>query len=752
MSSSPSAHGKRGALTALARACAFHPLRTIAVWATALVAIVLTANMFGGALVNEFAIPGSESQSAVDLLEEKFPERAGDSAQIVFASEDGTLADESAKADIAAASAAALEVPGVTGVGDPYAGKGGGISEDGTIGFVDVQFEQPAAEIDDAVVEQLEDDVRDAVGDTDLQVELGGTVMDSVQPESHTSEILGLLAAMLVLLVVLGSAMAMSIPITTALISVGLGMSLLTIAARFTDFNEVTPILAVMIGLGVGIDYALFIVTRFRQALADGETPKQASVTATSTAGRAVLFAGATVAVSISGLAVVGIPFVTKLGLGAAMTVVGAVLTAVTLLPAILALVGHRIDWGRLPGARKRAAKSDESANVFQRWARFVTRHPKTLALASLSVIVLMALPAMDQRLGTADAGTNPQDTTTRKAYDLLAEGFGPGFNGPLLVAVDQSADPQATEKVASAIAQDPGVATVVTPMVNEAGDTSQIPVILTSSPQSEETADTLHRLRDDVIPRALDGSSAEAYVGGATASYEDIASQIDSRMAWFLLYIVGITALILTMAFRSIVIAVKAALTTMLSAAAAFGALTAVFEWGWFGSAIGLDVTGPTESFIPMLVLSILFGLSMDYEVFLVSRIREEYVRTDDARAAVRTGVGAIGKVIVAAGIIMGVVFWAFVLGDDRTVKAFGVGLGVAILVDALIVRMVLVPAVMHLLGRKAWYIPRWLDRALPALTIEPAEHDEAASADDESDDDESDDSTTPAVPVPVG
>jgi RND superfamily putative drug exporter len=724
MSSPPTEQQRPGALTRLARACAFHPRRTIGIWATALVAVVLAANAFGGALVNEFAIPGSESQSAVDLLQEKFPERAGDSAQIVFATEDGTLADASAKADIAAASAAALEVPGVTGVGDPYAGKGGGISEDGTIGFVDVQFEQPAAEIDDAVVEQLEDDVRDAVGDTDLQVELGGTVMDSVQPESHTSEILGLLAAMLILLVVLGSAMAMAIPITTALLSVGLGMSLLTLAARFTDFNEVTPILAVMIGLGVGIDYALFIVTRFRQALAAGEDPKQASVTATSTAGRAVLFAGATVAVSISGLAVVGIPFVTKLGIGAAMTVVGAVLTAVTLLPAILALVGHRIDAGRLPGARRRAARRTGEANgVFQRWAGFVTRHPKTLALAALSVIVLLALPATDQRLGTADAGTNPQDTTTRQAYDLLAEGFGPGFNGPLLVAVDQSGDPQATEKVASAIAQDPGVATVVTPMVNEAGDTAQIPVVLTSSPQSAETADTLHRLRDDVIPQALDGSSAEAYVGGATASYEDIASQIDSRMAWFLLYIVGITCLILTMAFRSIVIAVKAAFTTMLSAAAAFGALTAVFEWGWFGEAIGLDVTGPTESFIPMLVLSILFGLSMDYEVFLVSRIREEYVHTDDARGAVRTGVGAIGKVIVAAGIIMGVVFWAFVLGDDRTVKAFGVGLGVAILVDALIVRMVLVPAVMHLLGHRAWYLPRWLDRALPSLTIEPAE-----------------------------
>jgi putative drug exporter of the RND superfamily len=725
-SPSPAPDTKRGPLGALARGCAHHPVRTVVVWAVALVAIVLSSQAFGGALVNEFKIPGSETQSAVDLLEEKFPERAGDSAQIVFATDDGSLTDEQARADIEAARAAAAQVPGVTGVGDPYAGTGGGISEDGTIGFVDVQFDQPAAEIDSEVVEQLEDDVRAATADSDLQVELGGTVMDSVQPESHTSEILGLVAATLVLLVVLGSMMAMAVPITTALLSVGLGLSLLTIAARFTDFNTVTPILAVMIGLGVGIDYALFIVTRFRQALADGEDSRQAAITATTTAGRAVLFAGLTVAVSISGLAVVGIPFVTKLGVGAAMTVVGAVVTAVTLLPALLSLIGHRIDWGRLPtrSHRRGAADGDGRPGVFDRWGGFVARHPKTLALAALSAVLLLAVPATDMRLGSADAGTNPQDTTTRKAYDLLAEGFGPGFNGPLLVAVDQSEDPHAAEELAAAIAEDPGVATVVPPLYNEAGDTAQIPVVLTSSPQSEETAETLDRIRTEVIPETLEGSSAEAYVGGSTASYEDIATKIGDRMGWFLLYIVGVTFLILAMAFRSIVVAAKAAATTMLSAAAAFGALTAVFEWGWLSNAIGLDVTGPTESFIPIMVLSILFGLSMDYEVFLVSRIREEYVRSGDARMSVRAGVGAIGKVIVAAGIIMGVVFWAFVLSDDRTVKAFGLGLGVAILVDALVVRMVLVPAVMHLLGRHAWYIPRWLDRALPAITIEPAEH----------------------------
>ncbi|MDZ5622440.1 MMPL family transporter [Nocardioides sp. HM23] len=737
---------RSGALAALARACAGHPVRTLVLWATTFVAVALSANLWGGELVNEFNIPGSETQSAVDLLEEKFPERAGDAAQVVF-TDDQPLTTKTAHQDIEAAQQAASEVEGVVSIGDPYAGKGGGISDDGTIGFFDVQFEQPAAEIDDAVVEQLEDDVRAALDDSSLQVEFGGTVMDSVQPESHTSEIVGMIAAMIVLLIVLGSAMAMAIPITVGVVSVGLGMSLLTLAAAYTDFNEVTPILAVMIGLGVGIDYALFILTRFRSALADGETPKQAAVTATSTAGRAVLFAGLTVAVSISGLAVVGIPFVTKLGLGAAMTVVGAVVTAVTLLPALLAVIGHRVDWGRLPSRRSKKTSAPQTstprAGAFDRWGGFVSKHPKSLAVGALAVVFLLAVPAADQRLGTADAGTNPKDTTTRQAYDLLAEGFGPGFNGPLLVAVDQTDDPQAAAKVATAISEDSGVAAVATTLVNEAGDTAQVPVILTSSPQSEETAETLDRLRSEVIPEALEGSSAQAYVGGATASYEDIASKIGDRMGWFLFYIVGITFLILTMAFRSIVVAGKAALTTLLSAAAAFGAMTAVFEWGWLGEQIGLDVTGPTESFIPMIVLSILFGLSMDYEVFLVSRIREEYIRTGDARGSVRTGVGAIGKVIVAAGLIMGSVFWAFVIGDDRTVKAFGVGLGVAILVDALLVRMVLVPAVMHLLGRRAWYIPRWLDRALPALTIEPPEHDESAPEKSQTDEDDT---------VPVG
>jgi RND superfamily putative drug exporter len=523
-----------------------------------------------------------------------------------------------------------------------------------------------------------------------------------------------------VLLIVLGTAVAMAVPVTLALVSVGLGMSLLTLAAALTDFNTITPILAVMIGLGVAIDYALFIVTRFRQELASGASAVEASVRAGSTAGRAVIFAGTTVAISISGLALVGIPFVAKMGYGTAIAVIVAVCTAVTLLPALLAKIGHRVNQLRLPLPRREAAGR---RGAVARVARLVERHPRKVVLATVALIVAMALPVLSLNMGTADAGSNPQKTTTRKAYDLVSAGFGAGFNGPLLIAVDQRGDGQAANKLAKAFRTTPGIATATQPIVNRAGDTAQVAVIPSTAPQSSETADLVHAVRDRVIPTTLAGSPARAYVGGQTAVNEDVASTLISRFPLFLLFVVGITCLVLTMAFRSIVIALKAALATSLSALAAFGALVAVFQWGWAQGVVGLDRTGPTASYLPVLVLSILFGLSMDYEVFLASRIREEYLSGSSARRAVTAGVRGVGRVIVAAAIIMGVVFWAFVLTDDRTVKSFGLGLGVAILVDALIVRMLLVPAVMNLLGDRAWYIPRWLDRVLPRLTIETTE-----------------------------
>ena len=710
-----------GSLARLARAAASHPWRTIAAWLVIIVTVIACSNMFGGELSNTATIPGSEAQKATDLLQERFPARAGDTAQIVFQSDKG-LAGSQAKADVRAAAEAASHVPGVTAVGDPYAGKGGAISKDGHIGFAEVQFDTPASEVEQSQIDALQDDVRAAVDDPNMRVEFGGTVMTSTMVDSHTSELLGLAAAVIVLLVVLGAAAAMAVPITLALISVGVGMSALTLLASLTTFHKITPILATMIGLGVAIDYTLFILMRFRQGLADGLSPVDASVTAVATAGRAVIFAGLTVAISISGLFLIGIPFVTKMGLGTALAVIVSVLLAISLLPAVLAKVGHRVNAGRIPFLPADAGSDAVHAGAAARFGRAVTRRPKLAAAAVLVILGVVAIPAASIQLGTADAGTNPPEMTTRKAYDMMAAGFGAGVNGPLLVAVDQQNDPGAANRLAAAFQQTPGVAAVLPPVVNDSGDTAQVVVYPTTSPQSSETSDLVSSFRDEVVPTALEGSGAQAYVGGPTAANEDLATMMIDRFPLFLLFVVGTTFLLLTMAFRSVVIAVKAALTTLLSAAAAFGVLVAVFEWGWGINLIGLDNTGPTASYLPVIVLSILFGLSMDYEVFLASRIREEYVATGDARTAITDGVGAVGRVIVAAALIMGAVFWAFVLTDDRTVKSFGVGLGVAILVDALLVRMVLVPAIMQMLGDRAWYMPRWLDRLLPNLTIEPA------------------------------
>jgi RND superfamily putative drug exporter len=712
-----------GVLARLARACALHPKRTIAVWVALLVVAVGSSTAFGGRLVNEFTIPGSETQQATDLLQARFPANAGDSAMVTFTSEKG-LQSDSARAGITAAREAAAKVPHVVSVGDAYAQKAGGISKDGTIGFVDVRFDTSASEVLVEDVDALMEDVDAAVEGSGLTVEYGGDVPNAVAPESGSSEVIGLGAAIIVLLLVLGTAVAMSMPILLAITAVGIGTSVLTVAANFTSLNTVTPILAVMLGLGVGIDYALFIVTRFRQSLAEGEDPVDAATTAVATAGRAVVFAGTTVAISISGLAVIGLDFVTKLGLGAASTVVISVFAAISLLPAVLAKLGHRLNKLHVPTFVSQDGKTRRGRpTLVQRWGGVVTRRPKTSAAVALAILFTVATPVTSLQLGSSDAGTDPQHTTTRKAYDLLSKGFGPGINGSLKVAIDQTGDPQAASKLAKAFAETPGVAGVSAPVVNPDGDAAVLQVFPTTRPQATETSDLVGHLRDTVVPATLQGSSAKAYVGGQTAAYDDIAKHIGSRMPLFLALVMGIIFVILAMAFRSVVIALKAAVTTLISGMAALGAIVAIFQWGWLGSLVGLDRTGPIESYMPLILFAILFGLAMDYEVFLVSRIREAFTKGATARGAITEGISNIGRIIFAAGTIMVVVFWAFVLGDDRTVKEFGVGLGVAILMDAFVVRMVLVPAVMQMLGDKAWYMPRWLDRALPHLTIEPPE-----------------------------
>ncbi|MCL4288664.1 MAG: MMPL family transporter [Thermoleophilia bacterium] len=721
-----------GALARLGRACARHRWRTIAIWLAAVVAVVGVSRVAGGTLVDDFSIPNSDAQRAFDLLDERFPDRSGDSATLVFAVDEGRLDDAASREAVERALAAAAEIPGVESAGDPFEPEAGELSDDGRIAYADVQFDRPGFEVPKEDVERLQEDVLAAVEGSPVQAEFTGAVLAaSEEPETGKSELLGLIAAVVILVIVFGSVVAMGLPILLALVALGTGLSLLMLAAAVTTFNTVTPTLATMIGLGVGIDYALFIVTRFRQALHDGLSPVDAAAAATATAGRAVIFAGATVAISISALAVIGLDFVTKLGLGAAITVIVAVLAAITLLPAVLSLLGHRIDRGRVPFIKVQDdSYAARQRSLPARWARLVTRRPGLSLTVALLLLGLLATPGGWARLGSSDAGSSPTSTTTRRAYDLLAEGFGAGFNGPLLIAVDQRGAPGAAERLVERLRETDGIASVRKPSVNDAGDTALIVAYPTTPPDSEETADLVESLRAATVPDTLAGTGGSAFVGGQTAAFEDIAAQIFSRLPIFLLVAMGITFLILSMAFRSIVVAIKASLTTAASALAAFGVLVAVFQFGWGSSLVGLDTTGPIESFLPVIVLAILFGLSTDYEVFLVSRIREEYVHGDEPRRAIIDGVGAIGRVVVAAALIMAVVFFSFVLGSDRVIKEFGVALGAAIVIDAFVVRLVLVPALMWLLGERAWYMPRWLDRLLPNLTIEPPVAEAAAGS----------------------
>ncbi len=710
---------KTGLLARLTRSIAAHPWRTIGIWVLIIAGIFAAAGTIGGQLQNNFTIPNSDAQKATDLLQKQFPARAGDSATIVFYA-DGKLADAQNKAAVDKIIAAAKTVDHVTGAGDPFSQQGGAISPDGNIGFVDVQFDGQAWGLPANVIPDFKSVTEAAAEGSSVQIAYTGQAVQE-QPQQGASELIGIGVAIIILLIVFGTLIPALIPIVLAILAVVLGISILTIAAGFTDFNTITPILVSMIGLGVGIDYSLFILMRFRQALHDGATPQEAAATAASTAGRAVIFAGTTVAISVVGLATIGLDFITKMGIGASLSVLTSVAIAVTLLPAVLALLGHKVDRLKVPFIK---TPDDSLAaaqkTVVARWGRFVTSHAWVFLIVPLAVMLLFAAPIAGVQLGAADAGTAPKSTTQRIAYDWLAEGFGPGFNGPLIVAVDTKGDLAVADKLQKAIESTPNVAAVTPAVPSPNKQAAIITVYAKSSPQDVATADLVDKLRQTTIPDALKGTGATAYVGGSTAAFEDISATIFSNIPWFLLFVVGITIVILTMAFRSLVVSIKAALTTILSCAAAFGILTLVFQEGYGASLIGLDKTGPIESFLPVIVFALVFGLSMDYEVFLVSRIREAFIGGDTPRVAVTDGVATIGRVIIAAALIMASVFFAFMTGVDRTIKEFGLALGLAIILDAFVIRLTLVPALMHLLDGKAWYIPRWLDKILPRLTIE--------------------------------
>ena len=723
-----------GALARWARACATHPWRVLGSWLGIVVVLIALVATVGGSLRDEFEIPGSDTQRATDLIEAEFASEQGGVLNIVFAAPEGQRLDtperraaiEGAMAKLRAAPFSATEgaepvdgTPKLTSVGDPFSNAT--FSENGRIAYSEAQFDQTIEDTDRDGVVAVQEAVRDAMEPVGVTVEYNGEA-EFPPIEQGVSELLGILAALIVLLIVFRTFVAAFIPIMLAIVALATAFLLLFILAGLTDINTVTPILVSMIGLGVGIDYSLFIVTRFRQLLHEGLEPRDAAAEAGASAGRAVLFAGLTVAISVTGLAFFGLDFVTKLGIGSALGVLTTVLLANSFLLAVLALLGHKVDRLKVPFLR-RVDDTEEARDktLVARWGRFVTRNARIIFPVLLIAGIVLAGTSALVRLGAADQGTQPKEQTSRRAYDLLAEGFGPGFNGPIPIVVDMKGDQQAPQRLYQDVQGLKGVASVREPQLNHDKTVAIVFVTPKSAPQAQATDDLVGRLRNTVVPAATDNSPAVAYVSGQTAAFKDIGDRIMQRLPLFLLYVVGVTFIVLAMAFRSIVVSLTAAITTLLSAFIGFGVLTLVVQEGHLLGLTGLDKTGPIETFVPPIAFAILFGLSMDYMVFLMSRIREEHVHGLSTRDAVEHGVSAIGRVIVAAALIMGTVFAAFILSADRIPKEFGLLLAVAILTDALIVRMTLVPAFFTLLGEKTWYIPRWLDRLLPNVTIEP-------------------------------
>jgi RND superfamily putative drug exporter len=717
-----------GGLARWTRACASHPWRVVGAWIGIIAVLIGLVATVGGSLKDEFEIPGSETQKATDLIEAEFAEEQGGVLNLVFAAPAGERVDTGERREAIEGAIAQLEddefaatedEAGITEVGDPF--EENNLSDDGRIAYAEAQFDRVIFEADREAVVGVQDAVREAVEPSGVTVEFNG---DAEFPpiEQGTQELLGLLAALLVLLVVFRTFVAMFIPIALALVALMTAFLLLFILAGLTTINTITPLLVSMIGLGVGIDYSLFIVTRFRQLLHEGLSPVDAAAEAGASAGRAVLFAGMTVAISVTGLAFFGLDFVTKLGIGSALGVLTTVLIANSLLIAILRLLGHKVDRLKVPFLP--AIDDSEAARertLVARWGRFVTRNPRAVLVVLLVVGLALASSSALVRLGAADQGTQPTDQTARRAYDLLAEGFGPGFNGPIPIVVDVNGDAEAPQRIYEAVQGLDGVASAGEPQLNDEESVALVFVTPDSAPQDEETDALVDRLRDEVVPAATAGGDSVAYVSGLTAAFHDIGARIMERLPLFLLYVIGVTFLLLAMAFRSIWISLTAGITTILSAFIGFGVLTLVVQEGYLLGLTGLDRTGPIETFVPPIAFAILFGLSMDYMVFLMSRIREEHVHGLKTQDAVEHGIAAIGRVVVAAAVIMGTVFAAFILTPDRISKEFGILLAFAILTDALVVRMTLVPALLTILGERSWYMPAWLDRALPNLTVEP-------------------------------
>ncbi|HWW66812.1 MAG TPA: MMPL family transporter [Solirubrobacterales bacterium] len=708
--------------------CTTHRRTVILSWIVALIAIGFAAGSAGSSFSQNFELSSSDSQRAVDLLKKRFPAQSGDTATIVYRAPGGVGAP-AVKRRMRAVFAEVEGVPHVSGVSSPYGGAGtAAIGKNGEIAYATVQFDQPTNKLPKEDIRRVID-IGEAAAGPGLQVELGGQPIEQARQEKgNTSFGIGLLAAIIVLLITFGSVVAMGLPVLTALFALGVGLSLVTLGTHVLDTAEFAPQLAAMIGLGVGIDYALFILTRFRDGLDEGLEPQPAAVRSIDTAGRAVLFAGVTVIIALLGMLLLGVTFLYGVAVAAALAVLMTMIAALTLLPALLTIAGRRVDRLRLPGLGKRKAGRVEESRWY-RWSSAIQRRPVIAMVLSGGLLLVLCIPTLSLRLGSSDAGSDPAGSTTRQAYDLLAEGFGPGFNGPFQVVVDlpHAGEGESLAQLSNAIERQPGVAKVTPAALNPAKDTGVVQAYPTTSPQSEATTQLLRHLRSDVIPPIERRTGAAVYIGGATATFEDFGNVLTEKLPLFIGVVVLLSALLLMAVFRSVLVPLKAMLMNLLSIGAAFGVVVAVFQWGWLGNLIGVDSTGPIESFLPVFLFAIVFGLSMDYEVFLMSRIHEEWESRKDATSAVTQGLALTGRVITAAAAIMVTVFASFMLGEDRIIKLFGLGLSAAVLIDAVVIRSVLVPAIMQLFGARAWWIPAWLNRILPRLSVEP-HHDAAA------------------------
>lgn len=702
---------------------AFRRRRYVAlIWVALLAVAGVGAATASTATSSSFSIPGTEAQKAFDLLEQRFPASSADgaTARIVFKAPEGEkVTDPANKADVNKITAELKSGSDqIASVADPYTGNA--VSENGTTAYISVTYDVSSMELTDGTREALKDAGAEAQK-SGMTVEIGGDALQ-VMPETGATEVIGIALSAVVLVITFGSLIAAGLPLLTALIGVGIGVASITALANVLDLGSTTSMLAMMIGLAVGIDYALFIVSRYRAELAEGREREEAAGRAVGTAGSAVVFAGLTVVIALAGLAVVNIPMLTKMGLAAAGTVAIAVLIALTLVPAMLGFAGKRIMGRKAREAAEAENKPEAKPNMGTRWARFVLRKPVWVLLIGVIGLGTIAVPAASLEMGLPDDGSQPTSTTQRRAYDLLSEGFGPGFNGPLLVVVDtaDSSDGKtAAKQVTDEISGLPGVVEVSPATFNKAGDAAMITVVPKDRPSSVETEDVVHAIRDAGTDIRSD-TGARVLVTGATAMNIDFSEKMNDALLPYLALVVGLAFLLLMLVFRSILVPLKAALGFLLSVVAALGAVVAVFQWGWLGSLFGVEQTGPIMSMMPIFMVGMVFGLAMDYEVFLVTRMREAYVHGEKPGQAVVTGFRHGARVVTAAAVIMIAVFSGFIGSSESMIKMIGFSLAIAVFFDAFVVRMAIVPAVLALLGKRAWWLPRWLDRVLPNVDVE--------------------------------